>query len=211
MKGVIRLGKKGNLSPRYIGPYRISKRLGHVACELELPSELAPVHSVFYISMLKKCMDDPSLTILIEDIGVKDNLSYKEGYRSEFKKRKEEKRKNDRDILPIVYLFHQIEGWGVAQRSAPQITFSKLGPGTPVHSVRPNLTSVVQGLADRPTQCARVASSPTLPTLFPCEVDCACPKLEVKEPHCFLTTLNFRELFERWYAQELEAQRHRLA
>ncbi|KAH0661397.1 hypothetical protein KY284_026328 [Solanum tuberosum] len=37
MKGVMRFGKKGKLSPRYIFPYRISKRVGNVAHELELP------------------------------------------------------------------------------------------------------------------------------------------------------------------------------
>ena len=37
MKGVMRFGKKGKFSPRHIGPYRISKRVGNVAYELELP------------------------------------------------------------------------------------------------------------------------------------------------------------------------------
>ncbi|WMV24554.1 hypothetical protein MTR67_017939 [Solanum verrucosum] len=46
-KGVMRFGKKGKLSPRYIGPHRISKRIGNVAYELELPQELAAVHLVF--------------------------------------------------------------------------------------------------------------------------------------------------------------------
>ncbi|WMV49807.1 hypothetical protein MTR67_043192 [Solanum verrucosum] len=74
----MRFGKKGKLSPRYISPYRISKRVGTVTYELELPQELAVVHSVFHISMLKKCMGDPSLIIPIEDIGIKDSLSYEE-------------------------------------------------------------------------------------------------------------------------------------
>ncbi|WMV18375.1 hypothetical protein MTR67_011760 [Solanum verrucosum] len=78
MKGVMRFGKKGKLSPRYIGPYKISKRIGKVAYELEIPQELAVVHLVFYASMLKKCMGDPSLIIPTEDIGIKDNLSYEE-------------------------------------------------------------------------------------------------------------------------------------
>ncbi|WMV40810.1 hypothetical protein MTR67_034195 [Solanum verrucosum] len=78
MKGVMRFGKKGKLSPRYIGPYRIPKRIGNVAYELELPQELATVHLVFHISMLKKCMGDPSLVIPTEDIGIKDSLSYEE-------------------------------------------------------------------------------------------------------------------------------------
>ncbi|WMV23985.1 hypothetical protein MTR67_017370 [Solanum verrucosum] len=47
MKGVMRFGKKGKLSPQYIGPYMISKRIGNVAYELELPSELSAVHSGF--------------------------------------------------------------------------------------------------------------------------------------------------------------------
>ncbi|KAK4714099.1 hypothetical protein R3W88_020006 [Solanum pinnatisectum] len=74
----MRFGKKGKLSPRYIGPYRISKRIGNVAYELELPQELVAVHSVFHISMLKKCMGDPSLIIPTESIGIKNNLSYEE-------------------------------------------------------------------------------------------------------------------------------------
>ncbi|WMV58946.1 hypothetical protein MTR67_052331 [Solanum verrucosum] len=78
MKGVMRFGKKGKLSPRYIGPYRISKRIGNVAYELELPLELATVHPVFHISMLKKCMGDPSLIIRTEDIAIKDSLFYEE-------------------------------------------------------------------------------------------------------------------------------------
>ncbi|WMV34138.1 hypothetical protein MTR67_027523 [Solanum verrucosum] len=78
MKGVMRLGKKGKLSPRYIGPYRIAKRIGNVSYELELPQELAVVHPVFHISMLKKCISDPSLILPTESIRIKDNLSYEE-------------------------------------------------------------------------------------------------------------------------------------
>ncbi|WMV30580.1 hypothetical protein MTR67_023965 [Solanum verrucosum] len=77
-KGVMRFGKKEKLSPRYIGPYRISKRIGNVAYELELPQELAVVHPVFHISMLKKCIGDPSLIIPTEYISIKDSLSYEE-------------------------------------------------------------------------------------------------------------------------------------
>jgi len=75
MKGVMRFGKKGKLSPRYIGPYWISKRVGILAYELERSLELATVHSVFHISKLKKCMEDPSLIMLTEHIGINDNLS----------------------------------------------------------------------------------------------------------------------------------------
>ncbi|WMV19218.1 hypothetical protein MTR67_012603 [Solanum verrucosum] len=78
MKRVMRFGKKGKLSPWYIGPYRIAKRIGSVAYELELPQELAVVHPVFHISMLMKCMGNPSLIVPTKNVGIKDNLSYEE-------------------------------------------------------------------------------------------------------------------------------------
>ncbi|WMV19510.1 hypothetical protein MTR67_012895 [Solanum verrucosum] len=69
---------KEKLSPWYIGPNKISKRVGNVAYELELPSKLAAVHLVFHISMLKKCLGDPSRIVPTENIGIKYNLSYEE-------------------------------------------------------------------------------------------------------------------------------------
>ncbi|WMV54172.1 hypothetical protein MTR67_047557 [Solanum verrucosum] len=54
------------------------KRIGKVAYELEQPQELVAVHPVFHISMLKKCMGDPSLIIPTENIKIKDSLSYED-------------------------------------------------------------------------------------------------------------------------------------
>ena len=36
-KGVLRFGKRGKLSPRYIGPYEIVSKVGQVAYKLKLP------------------------------------------------------------------------------------------------------------------------------------------------------------------------------
>ena len=38
MKGVVRFGKKGKLSLRYMGLYEILQRVGKVAYELKFPS-----------------------------------------------------------------------------------------------------------------------------------------------------------------------------
>ncbi|WMV09827.1 hypothetical protein MTR67_003212 [Solanum verrucosum] len=72
----MRFGKRGKLNPWCIGPFRISMRVDKVAYELELPSELSTVHLVFHVSMLKKCLSDPSLVVPTKNIGIKDNLSY---------------------------------------------------------------------------------------------------------------------------------------
>ena len=52
-KKILRFGKKGKLSPRFIGPYRVLKRIGPVAYQLELPPELDRIHDVFHVSMLR--------------------------------------------------------------------------------------------------------------------------------------------------------------
>ncbi|KAF3645208.1 hypothetical protein FXO38_19763 [Capsicum annuum] len=76
--GVMRFGKKGKLSPRFIGPYAILQMVGNVAYELELPYGLSFIHSVFYVSLLKKCLGDPSSVVLLEGLGISDCLSYEE-------------------------------------------------------------------------------------------------------------------------------------
>ena len=75
MKGVMRFGKKGKLSPRYVGPYELLQRVGKVSYELKLPSELASIHLVFHVSMLKKCIGDLESILPIEGLGVDENLS----------------------------------------------------------------------------------------------------------------------------------------
>lgn len=59
----MRFGKNGKRSPYYISPYQTLKRVGNVAYELDLPASLASVHPVFYVSMLKKRVGDPSLVV----------------------------------------------------------------------------------------------------------------------------------------------------
>ncbi|XP_069155635.1 uncharacterized protein [Solanum lycopersicum] len=57
---------------------KVLQRVDKVDYKLKLPSELALVHPVFHVSMLKKCIVDPESILPIEGIGVKDNLSYSE-------------------------------------------------------------------------------------------------------------------------------------
>jgi hypothetical protein len=50
LRGIRRFKVKGKLSPRFIGPFLILKRVGEVAYQLELPDHLADVHDVFHVS-----------------------------------------------------------------------------------------------------------------------------------------------------------------
>ncbi|GJR49327.1 reverse transcriptase domain-containing protein [Tanacetum coccineum] len=59
-KGVVRFGKKGNLAPRFVGPFEIVEKVGHVAYRLDLPEELSGVHDTFHVSNLKKCVGNKS-------------------------------------------------------------------------------------------------------------------------------------------------------
>jgi len=78
MKGVMRFGKRGKLSPRYVGPYQIVRRIGKVAYELDLPTAMEGIHPVFHVSMLRKCIGDPSVIFPVEDVQVTQDLTYEE-------------------------------------------------------------------------------------------------------------------------------------
>ena len=54
IKGVMRIGKKGNLSPRYIVRFEIEECIGEVSYQLALPPRFSSVHPLFHISVLKK-------------------------------------------------------------------------------------------------------------------------------------------------------------
>ncbi|KAI5342008.1 hypothetical protein L3X38_009883 [Prunus dulcis] len=77
-KGVMRFGKRGKLSPRYIGPYEITERIGLVAYRLALPTELSRIHDVFHVSMLRKYMPDPSHVLEHQPVELREDLTYEE-------------------------------------------------------------------------------------------------------------------------------------
>ncbi|KAK9024148.1 hypothetical protein V6N11_004325 [Hibiscus sabdariffa] len=77
-KKVLRFGRKGKLSPRFIGPYRILERVGTVAYRLELPPQLSRIHNVFHVSMLRQYRPDPSHVIQVQEVELRPDLSYDE-------------------------------------------------------------------------------------------------------------------------------------
>ncbi|GKE53666.1 putative reverse transcriptase domain-containing protein [Tanacetum coccineum] len=73
-KGAVHFGKRGKLSPRYIGPFKILARVGPVAYTLELSKEFKGVHSTFYVSNLKKCLAEGDIVVPIDEVQLDDKL-----------------------------------------------------------------------------------------------------------------------------------------
>ena len=59
-KGVVGFGKRGKLSPRFIGPFEMLERVGTVTYRLSLPPSTTSVHEVFHVSMLRNYTPDPA-------------------------------------------------------------------------------------------------------------------------------------------------------
>lgn len=78
MKGVMIFLIKGKLSPWYVGHFEIVKRARKVAYELKLPREIAPVHPIFHVSLLKKLKGDPIFIHPFEWLGANEDLASEE-------------------------------------------------------------------------------------------------------------------------------------
>ncbi|KAL4309920.1 hypothetical protein GQ457_01G022410 [Hibiscus cannabinus] len=77
-KKVFRFGRKGKLSPRFIGPFQITEKVGPVAYRLALPPEFNKIRGVFYVSMLRMYRLDPLHVLGPKEVELYPNLSYKE-------------------------------------------------------------------------------------------------------------------------------------
>ena len=54
------------------------ERIGEVAYWLRLPPELARIHDVFHVSMLRKYISDPSHMLRDQPVELKEDLTYEE-------------------------------------------------------------------------------------------------------------------------------------
>ena len=78
-RGVVKFGKRGKLSPRFIGPFKILERVCAVAYRLSLPPSMSGVHEVFRVSMLRKYTPDPTHMVDWGQIEVDTHGTFEEG------------------------------------------------------------------------------------------------------------------------------------
>jgi hypothetical protein len=78
LRGTMRFHVKGKLAPRFVGPFKIVKRIGKLTYKLDLPPSLARVHPVFHVSQLRKCLRVPEEQVHTEALDLQDTLEYVE-------------------------------------------------------------------------------------------------------------------------------------
>ena len=76
---LIRFAKRGKLSPRYIGPFKVLKRAGIFSYQLALPLSLSSVHDIFHVSILQKYTPDPTHVVDWNELVVDTNGTFREG------------------------------------------------------------------------------------------------------------------------------------
>ncbi|GJV34473.1 putative reverse transcriptase domain-containing protein [Tanacetum coccineum] len=77
-KVVVHFGKRGKLNPRYVGPFKVLKKVREVAYKLKLPEELSIVHNTFHVSNPKKCHADEPLVVPLDELHLDDKLYFVE-------------------------------------------------------------------------------------------------------------------------------------
>ena len=78
-RGVVRFGKRGKLSSRFIGPFEILERIDTVKYWLALLPSMTGVHEVFHVSMLRK--HTPNLAHVVDwgQVEVDTDGTFEEG------------------------------------------------------------------------------------------------------------------------------------
>ena len=67
--------KSRKLTPRFIEPYQIIRRIGPAAYEIALPPHLGNLHNVFHVSQLRKYIADPAHVLEDDDVQIREDLT----------------------------------------------------------------------------------------------------------------------------------------
>ena len=78
-RGVVRFGKHGKLSLRFIGLFEILERVGTITYRLALPPSMSGVHEVFHVTMLRWYTPDPTRVVDWGEVEVDTDGTFKEG------------------------------------------------------------------------------------------------------------------------------------
>ena len=108
-KKILRFGRKGKLSSRFIGPYEILERVGALAYRLALLPELAKLHDVFHVSMLRRYRSDPSHILPVQDIQVQEDFTFKEELKAILDREIKQLRNKQVPLVKVLWQHHGME------------------------------------------------------------------------------------------------------
>ncbi|XP_038896462.1 uncharacterized protein LOC120084722 [Benincasa hispida] len=108
-KEILRFGRKGKLSPRYIEPYEIVERVGPATYRLQLSMELGHIHEVFHVSMLRKYVPDPMHILATQPVQLKEDLYYKEEAIEILDRKDQVLRNKTIPLVKVLWHNHRIE------------------------------------------------------------------------------------------------------
>ena len=106
---VLHFGKKGKLNLRFIGPYEILERIGPVAYRLALPPELAKLHNVFHVSMLRRYRSDESHILPARDIQVQPDFTFDEEPKTILDREVKQLRNKQVSLVKVLWQHHGME------------------------------------------------------------------------------------------------------
>ncbi|XP_074306678.1 uncharacterized protein LOC141641937 [Silene latifolia] len=109
MRGVMRFGKRRNLSQKFISPYEILARVGEVAYRLALPPSIDRVHNVFHVSQLWKYVSDPSHVLEVKNIELDEALTYAEIPKAILDHKVRKTRNGETVLLKVLWSNHNME------------------------------------------------------------------------------------------------------
>jgi len=75
MIGIMRALKSRKLTPRFIGPYQITRTIGPATYKIVLPPDLENLHNVFHVSQLRKYIVDLKHVLEQDDVQVREDLT----------------------------------------------------------------------------------------------------------------------------------------
>ena len=106
---ILRFGQRGKLSLRFIGPYEILERIGPVAYRLALPPELAKLHDVFHVSMLRRYRSDESHILPVQEIQVQEDMLYDEEPKTIMAREVKQLRNKQVPLVNVLWQHHGTE------------------------------------------------------------------------------------------------------
>jgi hypothetical protein len=109
MKGVMQFGKKGKLSPRFIGPFEITQKVGKLAYRIALPLNLIGMNDIFHVSMLRKYITNPDVIVEYEPLEIQEGLTYVEEPVRIMNKKEQVLRTKTIPIVKVLWRNHGVE------------------------------------------------------------------------------------------------------